>query len=255
MTVNLKLAIAAAAAVVFAGCTSAGTSVPTSTSPHPAPKPTVKVPTKASAAPVVPAGVVLPDRARTPGATNPAVTQAAIRTTICVTGWTATVRPPSSYTTTLKRNQLVSGYTYKGDLKLGDYEEDHLISLELGGSPTSVLNLWPEPYAAEGAHVKDKIENRLHALVCSGQLTLLKAQRAIATDWWTAYQTYMTFPVTSAPVRTSTPAPVATRATIQADVYYASCAAARAAGTAPLHRGDPGYRSGLDRDGDGVACE
>ena len=37
--------------------------------------------------------------------------------------------------------------------------------------------------------------------------------------------------------------------------YYASCAQARAAGVAPLHRGDPGYRAGLDRDGDGIACE
>ncbi len=40
-----------------------------------------------------------------------------------------------------------------------------------------------------------------------------------------------------------------------ADAYYRNCAAARAAGAAPLHRGDPGYRSALDRDGDGVACE
>lgn len=39
------------------------------------------------------------------------------------------------------------------------------------------------------------------------------------------------------------------------DVYYAKCAEVRAAGKAPLHRGDPGYRSGLDRDGDGIACE
>ncbi|MFC6359788.1 excalibur calcium-binding domain-containing protein [Luteococcus peritonei] len=37
--------------------------------------------------------------------------------------------------------------------------------------------------------------------------------------------------------------------------YYKNCAAARAAGVAPLHRGDPGYRAGLDRDDDGVACE
>ncbi|MGS2808168.1 excalibur calcium-binding domain-containing protein [Nocardia sp. MW-W600-9] len=37
--------------------------------------------------------------------------------------------------------------------------------------------------------------------------------------------------------------------------YYKNCAAARAAGVAPLHRGEPGYRSGLDGDGDGVACE
>ena len=39
------------------------------------------------------------------------------------------------------------------------------------------------------------------------------------------------------------------------DPYYANCSAVRAAGTAPLHRGDPGYRAGLDGDGDGVACE
>jgi hypothetical protein len=37
--------------------------------------------------------------------------------------------------------------------------------------------------------------------------------------------------------------------------YYANCDAVRAAGAAPLHRGQPGYRPGLDRDGDGVACE
>lgn len=38
-------------------------------------------------------------------------------------------------------------------------------------------------------------------------------------------------------------------------VYYANCGEARAAGAAPLYVGDPGYRPGLDRDGDGVACE
>jgi hypothetical protein len=38
-------------------------------------------------------------------------------------------------------------------------------------------------------------------------------------------------------------------------VYYANCTEARAAGDTPLYRGDPGYRAGLDRDGDGVACE
>lgn len=39
------------------------------------------------------------------------------------------------------------------------------------------------------------------------------------------------------------------------DAYYPNCAAARAAGAAPVRRGDPGYRPGLDRDDDGVACE
>jgi len=136
-------------------------------------------------------GVVLPNRTLTPGATNPAVTQTTIHSTICLTGYTKTIRPSSSYTTALKRQQLAAGYTFHHDLSTSDYEEDHLISLELGGSPASVKNLWPEPYAAaEGARVKDKIENRLHDLVCSGQLTLRAAQRAIATNWWNAFQRY-----------------------------------------------------------------
>jgi hypothetical protein len=136
-------------------------------------------------------GIVLPNRRLTPGAVNPLVTQATIHQTICLTGYTRTIRPSSSYTTALKRDQLAAGYTYRSDLSTSDYEEDHLISLELGGSPNSVKNLWPEPYlAAEGARVKDKIENRLHDLVCSGQLTLRTAQAAIAANWWSAYNQY-----------------------------------------------------------------
>lgn len=56
----------------------------------------------------------------------------------------------------------------------------------------------------------------------------------------------VTNPTTPGRVRTTTGA---------AGVYYANCAEVRAAGAAPLYRGQPGYRSGLDRDGDGVACE
>ena len=37
--------------------------------------------------------------------------------------------------------------------------------------------------------------------------------------------------------------------------FYANCKEAKAAGAAPLYKGDPGYRSDLDRDGDGIACE
>lgn len=67
-------------------------------------------------------------------------------------------------------------------------------------------------------------------------------------------------PSTTAPRKTTAtaaaPAPAPAKTTSQpASVYYANCAAARAAGAAPLHRGDPGYRVGLDRDGDGIACE
>src|SRR5262249_55965758 len=55
------------------------------------------------------------------------------------------------------------------------YQEDHLISLELGGDPTDPRNLWPEPYP-RAAEV-DRIENELNAKVCDGRLTLAEAQR------------------------------------------------------------------------------
>jgi hypothetical protein len=137
-------------------------------------------------------GAILPNSTRTPGATNVDVTPASINSTICVKGWTATIRPPSTYTTGLKKQQLATGYTLNGDTTTGDYEEDHLISLELGGSPKSPLNLWPEPYSApDGARVKDQLENKLREMVCAGTIQLATAQQAIAGNWWTAYETYM----------------------------------------------------------------
>jgi hypothetical protein len=83
-------------------------------------------------------------------------------------------------------------YSAFNDLKTKDFEEDHLISLELGGSPTDPKNLWPEPYASStGAMVKDRLESALHVLVCNGSLTLKTAQKAIATNWYTAYLKYV----------------------------------------------------------------
>ena len=150
-------------------------------------------------------GAILPNSSRTPGAINPQVTQADIGSTICVAGWTSTIRPPSSYTTALKEQQLASGYAYHGDTKTSDYEEDHLISLEIGGSPTSPLNLWPEPYnTPDGARVKDQIENKLNALVCDRTITLATAQHAIATNWYAAYLTYIGTPPTSSATTSAT---------------------------------------------------
>ena len=69
-------------------------------------------------------------------------------------------------------------------------EVDHLISLELGGS-NRLRNLWPEPYnIVWNAHVKDRLENRLHQMVCAGELDLTTAQQAIASDWIAAYKRY-----------------------------------------------------------------
>jgi hypothetical protein len=178
------------------------------------PPPRTISPTPATPAPigggavVNSAGAILPNPSRTPGAVNPNVTQADIASTICTSGWTSTVRPSSSYTTALKKQQLATGYAYRGDTSTGDYEEDHLIPLELGGSPASVLNLWPEPYnASEGAITKDRIENKLKALVCDGALSLTVAQHAIAANWFVAYQTYLGAP-------TATVAPPVPRATV-----------------------------------------
>ena len=136
---------------------------------------------------------ILPNASVTPGAINPAVTQSNIQSTICVIGYTKTIRPPSSFTTKLKIKQLSTlPYSAFNDFKTADFEEDHLISLELGGSPDNPKNLWPEPYAsATGARVKDKVENALHALVCNGSVTLKTAQKAIATNWYTAYLKYV----------------------------------------------------------------
>jgi hypothetical protein len=111
------------------------------------------------------------DSVRTPGVLNPDVTQVSIDSTICVRGWTKTIRPPTSYTNALKQKQLRE-YGVGGSLS--DYQEDHLISLELGGHPTDPRNLWPEPYP-RAAEV-DSIENDLNAQVCSGDLSLESAQ-------------------------------------------------------------------------------
>jgi hypothetical protein len=111
------------------------------------------------------------DPVRTPGVLNAAVTQANIRATVCRSGWTRTVRPPTDYTNALKRKQM-RVYGERGPMSA--YQEDHLISLELGGDPTDPRNLWPEPYP-RAADV-DKIENELNAQVCSGSLTLAEAQ-------------------------------------------------------------------------------
>jgi hypothetical protein len=69
----------------------------------------------------------------------------------------------------------------------GEYEVDHLVSLELGGS-NDISNLWPEAAVPKpGFHEKDKVENYLHAQVCSGAISLQDAQREIATNWLDVY--------------------------------------------------------------------
>ena len=134
----------------------------------------------------------MPNPKLTPGLTNPAVTQKSIGTTICVVGYTKTIRPPVSYTNKLKYDQLHSGYNVQGDMNMRNYEEDHLIPLEVGGHPSSKLNLFPQYYAATyGARVKDRLENKIHLLVCSGKITLKAGQAAFVPDWTVGYKKYV----------------------------------------------------------------
>ncbi len=122
---------------------------------------------------------VLPDPVCTPGVIDERVTQDNIGATICVSGYSRSVRPSSSYTSRLKVQQIAE-YGYS-DTDPRHYEEDHLISLELGGHPTDPRNLWPEPGASPNP--KDRIENALHRAICAGRVTLAAAQDVIARDW------------------------------------------------------------------------
>jgi hypothetical protein len=138
---------------------------------------------------------IYPDPVRTPGAANPQVTQRNIRDNICNREWsTKLIRPPSEYTSRLKRKQLreyvdtvhqtraelINPKTGKVDTtrcvarsdNMACYEEDHLIPLEDGGDPTNPRNLWPEPYNTHvgrvimGARQKDVVEAFIHDEIC-----------------------------------------------------------------------------------------
>ena len=124
----------------------------------------------------------LPDPQCTPGVADSGVTQANIQQTICASGYWGEIRSkyaPVNYTDALKRQQIRE-YGY-ADTRVADFEEDHLISLELGGHPNDPRNLWPEfPHSP---NAKDKVEDELHKKVCAGQITLIEAQQIIARDW------------------------------------------------------------------------
>jgi len=126
---------------------------------------------------------LLPDVHCTPGSVDPAVTQADIHATICVPGYTKTVRPPQSQTAAFKFDVAYPAY---GIPRAEHTELDHLVSLELGGS-NDASNLWPE--TPPTPNPKDSTESLLHSAVCSGKVTLAAAQRAIARNWMTAEST------------------------------------------------------------------
>jgi hypothetical protein len=163
----------AAGSTTTSTTTTTTTTAATSTAlPTTATEPTSTVTTTTTTAPAP--AVVLPIRSITPGALNPNVRQGTIRRTICKAGWTAKVRPPVSYTSTLKAKQMPI-YELGGSPSL--YEEDHLIPLELGGAPRNPKNLWPEPRTQ--AKKSDPLETKLKRQVCKRQITLARARTAI----------------------------------------------------------------------------
>lgn len=131
-----------------------------------------------------------PDPFVTPGAVDSAVTQATIKKTICRSGYARSVRPPEEYTERLMRAQLDALGLPRSNLR--QYEEDHLIPLSLGGAPRDPRNLWLEPRSVPwGAEDKDKLEEQLHLLVCTGWVPLREAQQEIASDWIGAFIKYV----------------------------------------------------------------
>jgi hypothetical protein len=113
---------------------------------------------------------------------NSDVTQNSISTTICVKGYTKSVRPATSYTNGIKKKLMrEQGIDLS---RIHEFELDHIIPLEVGGHPRNPSNLMLQPWEGEaGAHAKDKLENRLHSYVCKGKVLLEDAQRCIAENW------------------------------------------------------------------------
>jgi hypothetical protein len=121
----------------------------------------------------------LPDAACTPGAIFPNATV----DQICTSGYAKSVRNvPSS-----EKDQVYAEYGITTRYS-GEYEVDHLVSLELGGS-NDIANLWPEAASPQpGFHEKDSVENYLHDQLCTGKIALADAQQEIATNWLAVYQ-------------------------------------------------------------------
>jgi hypothetical protein len=198
--------------------------------------------------------VAFPDARLTPGAAFDATAQQ-----VCTPGYSKSVRNVS----TAEKDQVYRSYGITSDAD-GQYEVDHLIPLEIGGA-NDIRNLWPEPAEPRpGFHEKDKLEDALHALICNGSLDIHVAQQEVIHNWFASYQLRVLgirpgseapAPVLSTPAASGTDVVTLTPSAAPGSVFYQNCTAARAAGAAPIYRGQPGYRAELDGDGDGIACE
>ncbi|SMF94244.1 hypothetical protein SAMN02949497_1553 [Methylomagnum ishizawai] len=135
----------------------------------------------------------LPDLNITPGSTDPEVTEANLKESICkVTHftWTEGHMPPASFLNSIAQQEIKQyGYT---DENAKHYQMDHLIPLSLGGNPTDPKNIWPQVLVTKwSARRKDFLEQTLHDKVCKGEVGLKVAQEEIRTNWIEAYKKYI----------------------------------------------------------------
>jgi hypothetical protein len=122
---------------------------------------------------------ILPDHVFTPGAVDPTLT----KEIICdKTHHTSEDR----HVTQSTKIKVCLEYGITNGCPGKEYEIDHLVSIELAGS-NDIKNLWPQPLDTTdiiGYHMKDVVENRAHAAVCSGKMSLEDAQKGISGDWY-----------------------------------------------------------------------
>jgi hypothetical protein len=110
---------------------------------------------------------------------NPDVTPETIHSTICVSGYSSSIRPPQAYTDRVKRHLMrEAGIPFEF---IHDYVLDHVIPISSGGSPTDLRNLRLQPRDLSLA--KDRAENRSHQFICDGRLDLRSAQQTMYSDW------------------------------------------------------------------------
>ena len=129
-------------------------------------------------------GLTLPDHQLTPGAV--ATTSKAV---VCTPGYASSVRPRGEQWRELK-DRVYAEYGMPVGSRYG-HVIDHEIPIEIGGSPTDIRNLWPQPY--DESKQKDVVEDELHALVCDGRMPITQAQARVARDWTTAVGAGTTF--------------------------------------------------------------
>lgn len=135
----------------------------------------------------------LPDPKITPGATDPEVSEANIKESICkVTHftWTEGHMPPPSFLEPILKEQLKQ-YGYD-DTNLKHFQADHLIPLSVGGHPTDPKNIWPQVLLTKwSARRKDYLEEVMHDKVCKGEVSLKDAQEMFRTNWIEGYKKYI----------------------------------------------------------------